>query len=213
MKKLLNGILEFRRSSLADYRRRFASLARGQNPDALMIACADSRVVPNVFASTDPGDLFVARNVGNLVPCCCGSASCGSAEAAAIEFGLATLHVADVIVCGHSECGAMQTILGGREDLSEGSLREWLRHGDPSLRRLRSSGTGEGSVNELSKVNVLQQMEHVRSYPVVQERLARGEVRIHGWWFELATADVYFYDERDGRFRLIDESSPGRMVT
>ncbi len=206
MKKLLNGILEFRRSSLEDYRRRFSSLARGQNPDALMIACSDSRVVPNVFASTDPGDLFVVRNVGNLVPCCRGGESGGSAEAAALEFSLSTLHVSDVIVCGHSECGAMQTILGGRKDLREGSLREWLRHGDPSLSRLRSIGAGESSVNELSKMNVLQQMDHVKSYPVVQERLARKQLRIHGWWFELSTADVYFHDEGSGRFRLVGDA-------
>src|SRR5687768_8428317 len=116
MKKLIQGIVEFRRNMRTGYREVFAKLALGQAPDALLVACSDSRVVPNLFASADPGDLFVIRNVGNFVPPGGdGRSRNDSSEAAAIEFALSKLQVADIIVCGHSECGAMQALLAGRD--------------------------------------------------------------------------------------------------
>src|SRR5271165_3350755 len=104
MKKLINGIVEFRRNVQKGYRQAFGKLADGQAPDTLFIACSDSRVVPNTFASADPGDLFVIRNVGNLVP---HAKTPDNSEAAAMEFAVEKLGVSDIIVCGHSECGAM----------------------------------------------------------------------------------------------------------
>src|SRR4051812_40289676 len=108
MKKLIHGIVDFRQRALPGYREHFARLALGQKPDALFIACSDSRVAPNVFASSDPGDLFMVRNVGNLIPPCgeCGVSDGDQSEMAAIEFTLSNLTVSDIIVCGHSECGA-----------------------------------------------------------------------------------------------------------
>src|SRR5271154_5622632 len=105
MKKLLQGIVEFRKSLTEERRALFAQLALGQKPDVLFIGCSDSRVVPNLFASTEPGDLFVVRNIGNLIPPCSCSAH-ESSVAAAIEFSLFSLNVSDIIICGHSECGA-----------------------------------------------------------------------------------------------------------
>src|SRR5436190_3831044 len=112
MKKLIQGIVEFRQNVRPDYRDRFARLALGQAPDTLFIACSDSRVVPNLFASADPGDLFVIRNVGNLVaPAGSDGISPSDASgAAAIEFSLINLAVTDIVVCGHSECGAMHAL-------------------------------------------------------------------------------------------------------
>src|SRR3989338_1385797 len=138
MKKLLKGIVEFRQKVLPGYRERFAQLALGQKPDVLFIACSDSRVVPNLFTSTDPGDLFVVRNVGNLIPPYgekCNPSRNGS-EAAAIELALKDLQVSEVIVCGHSECAAMQAILKGREHVATPYLRSWLRHGEPARTEL-----------------------------------------------------------------------------
>src|SRR3954463_6334170 len=116
MKKLIEGIVEFRRKVRPEYRETFARLALGQAPDTLFIACSDSRVVPNTFASADPGDLFVIRNVGNLIAPAGedGLSQSDESEAAAIEFALETLNASDIIVCGHSECGAMQAVLHGR---------------------------------------------------------------------------------------------------
>ena len=128
MKKLVKGIIDFRKHVRPSYRETFARLALGQSPDTLFIACSDSRVAPNVFASTDPGDLFVIRNVGNLVPPCGGEhgrSTADESEAAAIEFAVMNLGVSDVIICGHSECGAMQALLNGREKVQTPNLKSW----------------------------------------------------------------------------------------
>src|SRR5579862_5180293 len=128
MKKLIRGIAEFRKNVQEEYRERFAHLALGQAPDTLFIACSDSRVVPNTFASADPGDLFVIRNVGNLIPPAGKAGVPDGAEAAAIEFAL-SLNVKDIIVCGHSDCGAILALSkGGHGKLAPG-LRQWLRLG------------------------------------------------------------------------------------
>ena len=217
MKKLLQGIVEFRRNVQPDYRERFARLALGQAPDALFIACSDSRVVPNVFASADPGDLFVIRNVGNLI------APAGSdglsprdqSEAAAIEFALASLPVTDIIVCGHSECGAMQALLRGRDTVEPVHLRSWLGHAEPALARLKQHPGPDRALaphNQLSQLNVLAQIEHLKTYPLVRERAETGRLRLHAWWFELGHADVYSYEVPAGRFVLIDEPQAQRLI-
>jgi len=215
MKKLVNGIVDFRKNTRPEYKEKFAKLALGQSPDTLFIACSDSRVVPNLFASTEPGDLFVIRNVGNLIPCCGtdGHSSADESEAAAIEFSITNLNIKDIIVCGHSECGAMHAILDGRDHVTAPNLRAWLRHGEESLARLTENSKGISRVNQLSQQNVLQQMEHLKSYPLVEERLRKKQLRIHGWWFELSTADVYSFDQSLKQFIVIDENNAERLLS
>jgi carbonic anhydrase len=217
MKKLINGIVEFRRKIQPGYREKFAQLALGQAPDTLFIACSDSRVVPNTFASADPGDLFVIRNVGNLIAPAGvnGMSNSDESEGAAIEFALAQLQVTDIIVCGHSECGAMQAVLKGRASVGPVHLKAWLRHGEDALRRLEQGPGLEPSLprhNQLSQFNVLAQIEHLKTYPMVREKLAAGRLRLHGWWFELKHADVYAYEEAQGRFVLIDDTEAKRLL-
>jgi carbonic anhydrase len=210
MKKLIRGIVDFRKNVRAGYKDVFARLALGQRPDTLFIACSDSRVVPNLFASSDPGDLFVVRNVGNLIPPCGAPdrRSGEDSEAAAIEFGLHALPITDVIVCGHSECGAMMALARGLSQLESPFLKSWLRHGESSLRRLDSAIPGDQHLerhNRLSRANVLEQIEHLKTYPIVRERLQAGRLRLHGWWFDIKEADVYEFAADEGSFRLIDE--------
>lgn len=214
MKKLVQGIVEFRQKVLPNYREKFARLALGQSPDTLFIACSDSRVVPNLFASTDPGDLFVIRNVGNLIPSCGGNghSSADEAEAAALEFAIMNLNIKDIVVCGHSECSAMHALVEGREKITMPNLRAWLRHGDDSLKRLTPSPKEPNRANQLSQINALQQLEHLRSYPIVQERIANGTLTLHAWWFELSTANVYAHEETVGTFVLIDEVEAARIL-
>jgi len=205
MRKLIAGIAEFRRNVRPAYRERFAQLALGQAPDCLFFACSDSRVVPNLFASTDPGDLFVVRNVGNLVPPCApdGRSAADLSEAAAIEFALLTLPVRDIVVCGHSECGAMKALCEGGAPDAAPNLGDWLNVGRGSLARLERAGrVGEGLAthNRLSQINVLQQIEHLRSYPLVAAREREGRLELHAWWFELATAEVLAFDADSGSF-------------
>ena len=164
MKKLLNGIVKFRREVLPNYREIFSRLALGQSPDALFISCSDSRLTVNVFASTDPGDLFVSPNVGNFVPPYEKDQVRTSSDSvsAAIDFALNTLNVSSIIVCGHSECGAMQALVSGRTKLDSTYLREWLKHGDVALKTLDSTAGNSllARHNQLSQLNVLVQIEN-----------------------------------------------------
>ncbi len=217
MKKLLNGIVNFRRNIAPGYAETFARLALGQSPDTLFMACSDSRVVPNLFASTDPGDLFVCRNVGNLIPPCkSGEAISGEeSEAAIIEFAVMALRVSDIVVCGHSECGAMNALLRGREHAPAPHLREWLQHADPALFRYRKGERLRGDasdVNHLGRLNVLQQVEHVKTYPCVQERLRAGTLEIHAWWFDIGQAQVSSWEADRGEFVVIDEDEAARIL-
>ena len=214
MKKLVQGIVEFRKNVLPSYREKFSRLALGQSPDTLFIACSDSRVVPNTFASTDPGDLFVIRNVGNLIPCCDenGHSVADESEAAAIELAILKLNVKNIIVCGHSECAAMKAILDGREKVDSPHLKAWLRHGEDALKRLSGNENELNRHNRLSQLNILQQLEHLMSYTVVKDRVVAGQLKLHGWWFELTTANVYAYDESVQKFILIDEKSAPKIM-
>ncbi|MBC7397418.1 MAG: carbonic anhydrase [Bdellovibrionales bacterium] len=211
MKKLISGIVDFRKNVRPAYKDTFAQLALGQKPDTLFIVCSDSRVAPNVFASTDPGDLFVVRNVGNLIPPCGveGRSKSDESEAAAIEFALLTLTVNNIIVCGHSECGAMNALVRGRSQIEAPNLKSWLRHGKGSLTKLNEGaqlGNHLERHNQLSQLNVLEQIEHLKTYPIVQERITEGKIKLHGWWFNIKEAEVYEYDIEDKQFKLIDEN-------
>lgn len=209
MRKLLQGIVDFRERLQPSQRETFARLALGQSPDALLIACSDSRVVPNLFASTDPGDVFVIRNVGNIVPPCGedGINLFDKSEAAAVEYAVNQLKVKDIVVCGHSECGAHIAVLRGTQDLS-GNLRSWLRHVEPSLFKLHDGPTfgceHMEPHNQLSQLNVLQQLDHLRTYPSVRRAMEDGRLRLHGWWFDIAHADVHAWDPLANRFLSID---------
>lgn len=218
MRKLVKGIVEFQKNLQPSYRDTLARLALGQSPDALYIGCSDSRVAVNVFASTDPGDLFVVRNVGNLVPPCgCdGQSTADESEAAAIEFALTALNVSHIIICGHSECGAMQALIKGRENIKSKNLSSWLRHGEEGLQDLASQESFAKELtthNRLSQLNVLRQIHHLKTYPVIQERLKAGTLSLHGWWFDISHADVYAYEESFKKFVKFDEAQAERILS
>ena len=215
MKKLIRGIVEFRRNLRPEYRETFAKLALGQRPDSLFIACSDSRVVPNLFASTEPGDLFVIRNVGNIIAPCGpdGRSESDESEAAAIEFALLSLGVSEIIVCGHSDCGAMRALVEGGEVPPH--MKSWLRHAEGPLQKVKSGARMSGPRvihNHLSQFNVLQQLDHLMSYPLVAERVAAGKLRLHAWWFDIAAAEVLAFEKSLDRFVVIDEVEAERLL-
>lgn len=218
MKKLINGIVEFRNNVQKEYREAFGRLATGLSPDTLFIVCSDSRVAVNVFASTNPGDLFVTRNVGNMIPPCGqhGVSSGDVSEAAAIEFSVLTLNISNIIVCGHSECAAMRALVDARSLVKTPNLKSWLRHGEAAMAQLESGKSLDPSLskhNQLSQLNVLQQIENVKSYPVVEKRLKEGTLNVHGWWFDIAQADVYAFEDELNRFVLIDDVEAKRLLS
>lgn len=222
MKKLIEGIIDFRHSSLEEYRNKFSKLAIQQTPDALFVACCDSRVVPNTFASSDPGDLFVLRNIGNLIPPCCSGSLCNqytdASVAATLEFSLRSLKVKDIIICGHSECGAMQALIEHTSEAAEpnSSLAMWLKYASSSYIKFKNSPgekTDLSACNLLSRINVLQQLDNLKTYPLVMEQLQCGQLKIHGWWFDLATANVFYYNQNSKKFILIDDNEAQRILS
>jgi carbonic anhydrase len=217
VKKLIRGIAEFRRKVRPEYRKTFAKLALGQSPDALLVACSDSRVVPNLFASTEPGDLFVVRNPGNLIAPCGsdGRSVSDESEAAAIEFAVLGLGVPDIIVCGHSECGALRPLLEGKLELAAPHLKSWLQNAEGALKAVHAGERMAAELplaHHLSQINVLRQLDHLRTYPVVQERIRTGKLRLHAWWFDIAQAEVLSYDEIARRFIIIDDAEADRLI-
>jgi len=219
MKKLVKGIVAFRRNIRQNYLETFAKLALGQSPNTLFVACSDSRVVPNLFASTDPGDLFVVRNVGNIVPPChcdgTGLSVGDKSEAAAIEFAVHQLKVSNLIVCGHSECGAMRALLEKSMVEQMPNLAEWLLDGKKIIDRLNHDENFAKDLakhNRLSQLNVLQQLENLKTYPIVQQKLQEGTLKLHGWWFELSQAEVYAFEEEEGKFILIDDIEADKIL-
>lgn len=210
MHKLLAGIIDYRRHVRPAYAETFARLALTQAPDTLMVACSDSRVVPNLFASTDPGDLFVVRNVGNFIPPFERVDPRDRAAGAAIEFSTEVLGVRDIVVVGHSECGAMRALLGSTLPESTPTLRAWLDLGRPALEHLSDPISPDLPTHDrLSQLNVLQQLENLRTYPGVATRIAAGALKLHAWWFDIAHADVLAWHVARHRFEPIEEPTAG----
>ncbi len=217
MKQLLEGIVEFRKNKVPLYRERFQELAAGQSPRYLFFACADSRVITTMIASTEPGEIFLVRNVGNFIPKHHGAcAPTGEvSEAAAIEFALSRFQVSDIVICGHSECGAMIALDGGINNIKEASLKSWLNYGEDATQRLQTSPTFAPQMtphNRLSQINVLTQIEHLKTYPRVIEGIKNGNLRVHGWWFDIANADVYGFDTESQKYVLIDEAGAKHFI-
>lgn len=217
MRKLINGIVEFRRTLRPGYRETFAQLALGQTPDALFFSCSDSRVAANLFASTDPGDLFVVRSVGNLVPPAdpTGLSTADESEASAVEYGVNVLGVRSAIVCGHSSCGAMKGLLEGLDDPRMPNLSRWLRHGGPAMERLERGEAPDPKllpVDQLSQLNVLTQMDNLATYPSVREAMASRRFGIYGLWFDIPAAEVSIYSPDRGRFVVLNEEEGARIL-
>lgn len=202
MKKLIKGIMEFRRTRREDVKGLFAQLALGQSPDCFFIACSDSRVAANVFASTDPGDLFVIRNLGNIVP---PFPDMGSAVAA-LEFAVDTLKVSHIIVCGHSDCGAIRALANNAGLSGVTPLSAWLRHAQGC------AGGGSPDQDSMSKRNVALQLDNLRSHPMVREKEASGALQLHGLWFNIRLAEVYYLEKAPSDFVLIDDAEGGKIL-
>ncbi|WP_329012648.1 carbonic anhydrase [Streptomyces sp. NBC_00690] len=185
MHHLTEGIRRFHNDVFPARAELFRHLATTHRPSTLFISCSDARVVPELITQQDPGELFVIRTAGNLVPA---YASGVDGVAASIEYAVAVLGVSDIIVCGHSACGAM-TALAEHHDLTAlPSIADWLRHADAS--RARTEPAAENDVSALVRENVLAQLANLATHPSVARALARETVRLHGWIFDIATGAI-----------------------
>jgi carbonic anhydrase len=218
---MLRGMDEFQRRAAPLVRPFLEELAaQGQRPGQLFLTCADSRVVPNMITSSGPGDLFCVRNIGNLVPRYDAEGPESDASVgAAIEFAVDVLEVPTIVVCGHSDCGAMKAVLSGASE-PESRLGSWLRHAGPSLERFRGCTTAHEhadvpEVERLSVANVVQQLENLHSYPSVRRAVDRGALKLVGLYFDISAARVYVVDPERGELTPvrvpIDNGTPARQ--
>lgn len=164
----------------------FARLAAGQSPQVLFITCSDSRVVPALITGARPGELFELRTAGNIVPPYVSAHP--TSEAATIEYAVEVLGVRDVIVCGHSHCGAVGALVRGDDLTAVPAVRDWLTHAAPAP---RVSDAADPTVADAVQNHVLAQLLRLRSYPCVEQRLTTGQLRLHGWYYEVHTGAVH----------------------
>ena len=211
MEKLLAGIAKFQESSYEARKALFAELANGQSPETLFITCADSRIAPNLITQTEPGDLFVCRNAGNIVP---PHSQNAGGMTASIEYAVAVLGVKDVVICGHSDCGAMKGALnpGALEDLPH--VCDWIDHSRAAVEAVRAK-EGRATIEELDSVieqNVVLQLQHLATHPPVAARLAKGDLNLHGWVYNIETGDVTAWDATRGAFVPVTERYTAKIA-
>jgi carbonic anhydrase len=200
MEKLVRGIHHFQSTTFGENRELFERLSHGQQPDTLLITCSDSRIAPDLLMQTQPGDIFVLRNAGNLIPPY-GAANGG--EGATIEYAVAALGVSHAIVMGHSSCGAMKGLLHPELLTDLPLVSEWLRHADATRRVVDECYpdlNGVDLLNAAIKENVLVQLDNMRTYPKVAALMAKGALTLHGWIYEIESGQILAYDPQLSHF-------------
>jgi carbonic anhydrase len=200
MQKLLSGIHQFQRTEFRRKAHLFKRLAEGQEPTALFFTCSDSRVNPNLVTQSEPGDIFVVRNAGNIIP----PAPEMGGEIATIEFAVKSLKIKDIIICGHSDCGAMKGVLNPSalgNDLK--ALKVWLSHAKRTGEIMKTRYThlqGKELLSATVGENVLVQVENLKTHSFIQKALDAGDLAIHGWVYKFETGEVFYYDTEDGQY-------------
>lgn len=203
MEKLVRGIREFQTTHFTEHQDFFAQLSKGQQPETLLITCSDSRIVPDLLTQTQPGELFVIRNAGNIVPPY-GAANGG--EGATIEFAVSALKVSHIVIMGHSHCGAMKGLLKPEDVASLPLVASWLKHAEATRRVIMDNYqdfSGEDLLNATVKENVLMQLDNIRTYPAVAAGLIKGTVTLHAWVYHIESGQILAYDPELSRFAPI----------
>jgi carbonic anhydrase len=208
MQTLVEGVHYFHNVGFKQQKELFERLAKGQNPEACFITCSDSRIDPTLITNSKPGQLFVVRNAGNIVPCY-GTANNG--ELAAIEFAVIGLGVKDIIICGHTQCGAMKGVLDPDIVKTMPSVREWLKHADSTAEIMKDHYNhleGDALFTATAEENVLVQLEHIRTLPVLASRVSRGLVNLHAWMYKFETGEIFAYDSDIKQFAKMEAGLP-----
>ena len=209
---LINGVESFQEKTFKKKKDKFIDLVKnGQNPKALFIGCSDSRVMPNLITSSGPGDLFVYRNVGNFVPPFNPEVEYHG-TAAAIEYAVSHLEVSDVIICGHSHCGAIQGVYEkDHHDMSEVvHLEKWLELGDRAKKIVENMANKqpmslEEKLMHTEQISVIFSMQNILTYPLVTSRVLDGRLSIRGWYYKLETGEILYYNEDEMQFLPIEK--------
>lgn len=221
---LLAGVREYQTRTARLVRPIMAELAMQQKPDHLFITCVDSRVVPNIITASGPGDLFIVRNVANLVPRH-GTRTPDDSVAATVEYALNVLEIKTITVCGHSHCGGMAALLAGGDEVEHlPALSRWLKHGNRSLaaflaepapeedEQRKSFQPDSAPLARLCRTNVVQQLENLMTHPDVHRRVEEGALELVGMYYELETARVYVLDGETGTFTSVPQEPFAQAV-
>lgn len=205
MPKIAAGVVHFKNDIFPQKKDLFEQLANGQSPEALFITCSDSRISPHLITQTEPGELFICRNAGNIVP---PHTKATGGMTASIEYAVGVLKVPHIVICGHSNCGAMGGAMNP-EGLSElPHVAEWLGHSQAAVKVVKELGkdlSDDERMKMLIEQNVLLQITHLKTHPFVAAALAAGNVQIHGWVYDIASGEVVAYDEAQDKFLPVEE--------
>ncbi len=205
--KLLSGVKSFASHVFPAKREAYERVVReGQTPHTLFITCADSRIEPAAITQSEPGDIFVSRNIGNLVPA---YGEMLGGISAVIEYAVSALQVKQIVVCGHSDCGAMKGLLNPDQVAKMPTVRTWLRNAEAALSVAKALHDVKGEpvdLNNLIEQNVLLQLSHLRTHPSVAGRLALGEIGLSGWVYDIARGTVIIFNEQSGKFESVQEA-------
>ncbi|CAN5298281.1 carbonic anhydrase [soil metagenome] len=209
MNELIGRVFSFEKTVFPGSSALYGKLAaHGQSPKALMISCADSRVVPELIMQAEPGDLFVCRNAGNIVP---PYATQNGGVSSTVEYAVVALGVRDIIVCGHSDCGAMKAVANPAGLETMPNVAAWLRHSTAAQTVVNTAYPeldGLDRVRAIALENVVAQLAHLRTHPSVAAAIARGEMSLHGWFVDIHAGLVLGLDGHSGRFTTLREDRP-----
>ncbi|MEH6559419.1 MAG: carbonic anhydrase [Oceanicoccus sp.] len=205
MPKFATGVIRFQNEVYPQKKELFEKLSKGQAPEALFITCSDSRIETAMITQTDPGELFICRNAGNIVP---PHMTQAGGMTASIEFAVAALEVPHIVICGHTECGAMKGAMDLDSLASLPHVKEWLSYTKAAVDVVDAIAP-EGASDEtrmqlLLEQNVILQLQHLKTHPSVAARLAKGNLRLHGWVYDIKTGDVKAFDEVENKFVPVD---------
>ena len=205
MEKLLNGVVKFQNKYFVEHKDIFKELSNKQKPHTLFIGCSDSRVIPNIITETLPGELFVMRNIGNMVPPYYENNAAYKCVAAVIEYSVKSLNVENIVICGHSNCGGCKALLK-EEHLDELPLvKEWLKLGENIKKRVMAKNiSDEEKEFQIEQLNIVQQIENILTYPFVKEKYDKGELNIYGWYYIIETGEVFNYNFEKNEFELLE---------
>lgn len=207
MQKLVDGIHRFQKDIFREQQTLFENLANGQSPLALFVTCSDSRIDPNFITQTEPGELFILRTAGNIVP---PYGSVFSGEAATIEYAVSALKIKDIIICGHSHCGAMGGLLNLDAVSSMPAVRAYLEYAEATRRIVTDNYSHLTDPDERLMLtveeNVLVQLESLKTHPAVASALGRGELKLHGWVYKFETGEVFTYSPSQRQFVALGDS-------
>jgi len=207
MRKLVSGYKKFRTDVYPDHKEDFVRLAKGQNPETLFITCSDSRIVPDMLMQAGPGELFICRNAGNIVPA---HSDQNGGVSATIEYAVRVLEVKQIVICGHSECGVMHGLLHPEKVASLPNVSNWLHYGARARAVVDAICEGQSDsekVMEMARQNVLAQIDNLKTHPSVAAAMVKRGMQLHGWIYLIEQGEIHTWTPATGAFVPLDASA------